>query len=215
MDRVLLELFRDGQDPHKRTAAELKKIPLDQVTKELRQQAKPFNFGFIYGLGPKKMVIYAQTVYGVTLTLKEAYEAYDRFFRAYRGVKVWQEAQWDVYKPLGRVYTDLVHDGRYRYLGHRAHNEYLNSPIQGAGAIGLKRAAWNVMRRFHKKFDGRVKLNHMVHDELIAICPDEPEMIRAAQYELEEGMKEAMYTLIHALPVEADSAYGYRWSDGK
>ena len=212
-DKVLLEIFRKGQDPYISVAANILGIPYEQVTKKQRQMAKPIVLGYMYGLGAKKMVIYAQSTFGVTMSLKEAQTHRATFFTIYKGVKRYQDHQWAVYKPQQLVYGM---GGRLRYVGAKAHNEYVNTPIQAGGAFGFKKSLWNVYTRLLRKYGPNIAcIIHMVHDEIIATCIDDDEIANAVQKDIEDGMKEAMKGIMPDVLCTADAAQGYDWSEAK
>jgi DNA polymerase I-like protein with 3'-5' exonuclease and polymerase domains len=71
-DETLLNIYLRGEDAHQRTASIVSDVPMEEVTKNQRQMAKPINFGLMYGMGPEKLVVYAQANYGVSMKLKQA-----------------------------------------------------------------------------------------------------------------------------------------------
>lgn len=92
-DRNLLEAFRRGADVHRLTAAAVSGKLEGDVTKEERQAAKSVNFGSIYGMQAPTLRLYAETSYGVKLTLEEAEAAREAFFRTYPGIAAWHARQ--------------------------------------------------------------------------------------------------------------------------
>lgn len=127
-DTALISAYQAGRDIHKQTAEDVTGIKLSTVSEEraaeLRQLAKAINFGFIYGLGAAKFVLYAQASYGVTISLKEAERIRTKYFEIYSGVKKWQEYQLNVIKPTGEVRTL---SGRRRFLDPAFnHNNFMN-----------------------------------------------------------------------------------------
>jgi len=137
-DPVLLQLFREGHDPHKMTASIVMGVPLLGVTGEQRQMAKPINFGLIYGLMPKRLVSYAWANYGVRMTEKEAVQFHRRYFDGYEGVRDWQQFVMRVHRPRGFSRTL---SGRKRYLeSHTDYNNYYN--CVDAETEALTRRGW-------------------------------------------------------------------------
>jgi DNA polymerase I-like protein with 3'-5' exonuclease and polymerase domains len=217
-DKVLIEIFQRGEDAHYATAALLVGVPREKakelVTKLQRQQAKPVNFGFIYGMQAPKLVLYAQANYGVSLTLKQAEEFRSRFFApgAYSRIAEWHE---EVLAEGARSHMARTLSGRLRYLADDAHNELFNTPVQGSGADGLKAALRCVYLRLKKygKWNGSVRMVHHVHDEIITETPDDPEIVSAVSKDLEEGMREGIIQFMRKVPVEVEAASGYTWAD--
>lgn len=123
-DKTFLKVYRRAEDAHSQTAALLNAIAVGDVTKAMRQAAKPVNFGFIYGMGAEKLVIYAQSNYGVSLSIGQAKKFRNRFFESYSGVSDWHRYVVNEVKPTGITRTLA---GRLRYLeSERAHSEYFN-----------------------------------------------------------------------------------------
>lgn len=210
--KVLIDLFARGGDPHRLTASLILGIPFDKVTKEQRQMAKPVNFGFLYGMGAKRFVIYALSDYGMVFSLQQAYAFRERFFKAYPAIGRWHRARLNEDAPNGLSHTIT---GRLRHLSPDAYSEYFNTPIQGSGADGLKRALRFVYQRL-RRYDPRdIKMVHNIHDEILLEVRDDPDVICAAQRDLEMGMHEGMRGILTDVSCEADSAFGPTWNDAK
>ncbi|WP_338835836.1 DNA polymerase [Neomoorella thermoacetica] len=92
-DQNMIRTFQEGADIHRRTAAAIAGKPETDVTKAERQAAKACNFGIIYGISPESLKVYAETSYGVSMSLEEAALAREKFFKAYPGVARWHESQ--------------------------------------------------------------------------------------------------------------------------
>lgn len=92
-DKNLIGAFRKGADVHRLTAAAVSGKPEKDITKEERQAAKSVNFGSIYGMQAPSLRLYAETSYGVKMTLEEATAAREAFFRAYPNIAVWHTRQ--------------------------------------------------------------------------------------------------------------------------
>jgi len=93
LDCNLLDAFQKNIDIHRYTAGMMAGKPPDEVTKEERQAAKSFNFGLIYGMQGSTLKGYAETTYGVKMTLEEAESARQKFFEIYPDIAAWQEKQ--------------------------------------------------------------------------------------------------------------------------
>lgn len=171
-DKRLLMTYQTGGDAHAETASGLMgKSPAD-LTKEERKQAKPVNFGFLYGMGWPKFIIYARDNYGVTFTEAQAQAYRKRYFEMYNALPAWHERQRRCVRVFGQV-TSL--SGRIRHLpginssekGVRAECERqgINSPVQGFGSGDLKAMA---MVEIHKKFSREhVRIKGEVHDSIL------------------------------------------------
>jgi DNA polymerase-1 len=208
-DRLLMEVYRKGLDAHRQTAALVNEVALDMVTKSMRQSAKPVNFGLCYGMGAEKLVLYAMSAYGIALKLEDAERFRKRYFQGYSGVKAWHQRTMSQGKRTG---VSRTLSGRIRYLQEDAHNEILNTPVQGSGADGLKASLPLVYERL-KKYGGRAKLVHMVHDEIVIEADDDPDELEAIKTDLEEGMKEGMQPFLPDVPVVVEGAYGDSWAE--
>lgn len=208
-DPTLIHLFQNNLDPHSYTASKLLQKPEAQITKAERQQAKPANFGFLYGMQAEKFVLYAMVGYGVKLSLEQAREFRQRFFDEYTGLQDWHEVTLRQGKKTRMTSTPL---GRLRYCDESSHNEYLNHPVQGAGADGLKRALREVYRR-SRKYNGDVLLVHHVHDEIITQVRDDADLVKAWEADMKQGMESAMSGILKRVPALAEPGNGYSWAD--
>lgn len=218
-DPTLIKVFQEGRDAHYATAALVTGKPESEVTKNERQQAKAVNFGFIYGMQAKKLVQYAKASYGVTLTDSQAKRFRQRFFEAYSGIAAWHEYSLDRGKRRRETRTLW---GRRRILkDERAHNEFLNSPVQGSGADGLKNTLRVVYEKVKKLNGGQIPLLgkgaivgmvHMVHDEIILEHKDDPELTPLVHKSLQDGMIEGISPMMPRVPVEAEVESGRSWA---
>ena len=203
-DQHLMEIFRDGGDPHRSMAATLARKPYDEVTKDERNRAKPVNFGFPFGMGIEVFVGYALTLYGVVLTEPEAKLFKEAWKRMYPGVVRWQDLC-GAAKPLA-VRTRL---GRKRRFESKSsgYTERLNMPVQGTAADGMK----NAMVLLHKRlpsFGARIVLT--VHDELVVECPREHALAVLAL--VEQMMIEGMSEYVPDVPIVVEADIRTSWS---
>lgn len=220
-DEVLIKIFTDDRDAHRATASLLASIPESQVSKDQRQQAKPVNFGFIYGMQAPKLVLYAKQNYGVTLSEGQAVKFRRKFFEAYHGVEQWHEF---VLREAQRLKSARTIWGRRRFLDpEEAHNEFFNTPVQGSGADGLKNSLPIVLRKFKALSGGEVLLErgakvgmcHMVHDEIVGQHRDEgAEFAELVGKALESGMIEGMAPMMKRVPTVCEAEAGVSsWAD--
>lgn len=220
-DPVLIKVFRDGEDAHYYTAMLLTGKKKADITKPERQQAKPVNFGFIYGMMPDKLVIYALSNYGVHMTFKEAVEFRRKYFERFSGLGRWHaRAQRDGQ----RQHEARSIWGRRRYLDGDFYNEYYNTPVQATGADGLKRGMRCVYERLKKLIgkppcrtlecpDPEVKMCHHVHDELVTEVREQTELIEQVEHEVSVGMVEGIQPMLPHVPVLAEPSHGKTWAD--
>ncbi len=178
-DPSLILAFRNNEDIHRRTAAEIFGCPLEEVTPELRSKAKAVNFGIIYGISDFGLARNA----GVSR--EEARQFIDTYFQRYPRVKEYMERAISEAKRTGYVTTILGRrrpipeiNSRNNIVRRAAERTAINTPIQGSAADIIKLA----MVRIHKRFDEEglsSKMVLQVHDELIfEIPPSEEKIVR-------------------------------------
>jgi len=167
----MIKAFQNGEDIHASTAAKLFKIPLEEVSKTQRSQAKTVNFGIIYGQGA--FALAEQT--GLSRT--EAKQMIEAYFETYPKLKEYMAEQVSKARQLGYVETIL---GRKRHLkdinsnnfvvrGHAERNA-VNAPVQGSAADVVKMAMIKIQKELEKeKLETKMLLQ--VHDELIFESP--------------------------------------------
>lgn len=217
-ERVLTQLFIEGRDAHKYLGSKIAGVPESELTKEQRQQAKPGNFGFLYGMGWKKFIIYALVGYKVAFTAEKAQIVRAAFFDGYPRFKPWHQECLDEVRYAKMIRTV---SGRLRYLDpDETYSEAFNTPVQGTAADGLKRALRYVFNSLQKYgmstvLPGRpaVEIVHHVHDEIILEADDREEVLHPAKDDLEHGMLLGMREFIKAVPVKADASFAADWSD--
>ena len=209
-DETMISAFREGQDIHARTAAEVYGVPLDQVTHEMRSRSKAVNFGIVYGISDFTLAK------NISVSRKEAHEFIDRYFERYPGVKKYMDEAVKTGKEKGYVETLM---GRRRYLPElssanfnvRAFGERcaMNSPIQGTAADIIKLAMIAVARRIQAE-NLRARLILQVHDELIVEAPeDEVDRVKALLKDCMEGV------VALKVPLRADVSTGGDWRECK
>jgi DNA polymerase-1 len=208
-DAAMLDAFRAGQDIHATTAAAILGLDLDQVTADLRRNAKAVNFGLIYGMSP----------FGLTrateLTLAEAENFVTAYFERFPGVKAYiantkQQATNEGYVEtlLGRRrYFPGLKEGTNYVLRNRLEREAINSPIQGTAADIMKLAMLRVSAALPKAgLRGRLLLQ--VHDELVIEAPDN---------EVEQTAKLVSLELASAyrlkVPLATEVKWGKNWGE--
>jgi uracil-DNA glycosylase family 4 len=136
-DRTAIGFLQRGVDVHLEMAARMTGKPSSQVTKDERKNAKPVNFGFLYGMGWKKFIHTAKTKYFVDFTEEEARAARRMFFEMYPDFTKWHARQRRLAHQFGRVESPI---GRVRHLPDiysgddnvvaEAERQAINSPVQ-------------------------------------------------------------------------------------
>lgn len=205
-DPHMVEAFRSGQDVHAATAAKIFGVPIEEVTKDQRRQAKTANFGIIYGI----------SAFGLAQQLDcsraEAKALIDGYFAAFPGVIDYIERQKQLAREQGYAVTLF---GRKRYLpdilSHNAtvrsfaERNAVNSPIQGTAADIIKMAMVTIHRRL-KEEGLRAQMIMQVHDELNFNVPvNEVDRVR-------EIVVSEMQNVVHlTVPLIADCGVGANW----
>ncbi len=166
-DKKMIEAFSQNLDIHTATAARVYGIEQQEVTGDMRRNAKMVNFGLIYGI----------SAFGLSQRLniprKEAAEIIDNYFTQYAGIKKYMEQQVVFARENGYVETIM---GRRRYLKDInsanavvrgfAERNAINAPIQGSSADMIKIAMIDIFEEFNKK-KLKSKMILQVHDELV------------------------------------------------
>jgi DNA polymerase-1 len=209
-DEKLIDAFKHDMDIHTKTAMDVFHVEAEEVTANMRRQAKAVNFGIVYGISD----------YGLSqslgITRKEAGKFIDRYLESFPGVKEYMEESVRDAKEKGYV-TTLLHRRRYiseitsRNFNLRSFAERtaMNTPIQGSAADIIKLAMIHMAARL-KEENMQAKLLLQVHDELIFEAPaDEIE-------KLEKLVPEVMEQAIElTVPLKVDYSYGPTWFDAK
>ncbi|AOR24112.1 DNA polymerase I [Clostridium taeniosporum] len=209
-DKNMIDAFAHHSDIHTKTASEVFKVPVDEVTSIMRSNAKAVNFGIVYGISDFSL---AQDL---KITKKEAAEYMAIYFERYPKIKEYLNHVSEYAKEKGYVLTIL---SRRRFIPEikssnkivKALGERLamNAPIQGSAADIIKIAMVNVYNKLQEK-KLKSKLILQVHDELILnVKKDEFDIVKQLVInEMENAIK-----LNVALDV--DLKYGTTWYDAK
>ena len=205
-DEHMLAAFRNGQDIHTATAARIYGLPIEQISKDQRRNAKTANFGIIYGI----------SAFGLAQQLDcsrtEAKQLIDDYFAAFPRVIQYIEAQKELARQRGYAQTLF---GRKRYLPdiHSqnatvrsfAERNAVNAPIQGTAADIIKMAMVSIHQRL--KAEGlKAQMIMQVHDELNFNVPKE-EVERVREIVVNE-----MQNAVHlSIPLIAECGVGENW----
>ncbi|RZS98887.1 DNA polymerase I [Aquimarina brevivitae] len=205
-EETMIEAFKKGEDIHASTAAKVFNVPIEEVTREQRSNAKTVNFGIIYGV----------SAFGLSnqtdLTRSESKELIDTYYKTYPKLRNYMSDQVDFAREHGYVSTVL---GRRRYLKDinsanavvrgAAERNAVNAPIQGSAADIIKIAMINIQKKL-KEGNYKTKMLLQVHDELVfdAYKTELDEVKKMIKTEMENA-----YTL--EVPLDVDMGTGNNW----
>lgn len=207
-DKLLVEAFRNGEDIHTRTAAEVLGVPPLMVTPDMRRSAKAVNFGIVYG----------QTSFGLSQTLgidrREADRYIKSYFERYSGVRTFIDRTIAEVRESGVART--LH-GRLRPIPDMhsrnpsargfAERTAVNTPLQGTASDLIKIAMIRLSAKL-KAYETRMLLQ--VHDELVLESP--PHEVDEIRHLVKHEM-ESVYPL--NVPLLVDTGAGVNWRDAK
>ncbi len=209
-DRAFLGAFARGEDIHRKTASEIFRVPLEDVTDEMRKDAKAVNFGIVYGIGEYSLS------QDLGISRARAAEYIQKYFDTYPDVRAYLTRTVEEAKQTGMV-TTLY--GRRRAVPELSATKKnlvafgervaMNTPIQGTAADIMKLAMVRVHERLKREgFSAKILLQ--VHDELLLECPlPEKDAVRALLKEEMEKAADLSLTLV------AEVGEGRNWLDAK
>jgi DNA polymerase-1 len=205
---ALIGAFRNGEDIHRRTAAIVHGVGLDEIGDEQRRSAKAINFGILYGMGARAL---GQQI-GVKT--REAQAFIDDYFERLPRVREWIDATVERAREEGEVRTlygrrrklpELQSkDPRQKAFGERI---AVNTPIQGTAADLIKLAMIRLDRRI-RETELPVRMLLQVHDELV--------------FEVEDGRRDEVAEVVRtemegvadlAVPLKIDWGFGPNWAE--
>lgn len=206
----LIDAFNQGKDIHRHTAALVFGVKDEEVTPQMRSQAKAVNFGIIYGMSEFRLSK------DIGMSISEARDFINKYFETYPEVKTYMDEVVETCKKQGYVSTLL---NRKRYIPtindknfmvrQQAQRYAMNTPIQGTGADILKLAMIEVDKALKEK-NLKSQMILQVHDELI---------FDVFEDELEEVMslvKEKMENCIKMdVPLIVEGNYAKNWCELK
>jgi len=206
---ALKQAFRDGQDIHAMTASEMFDVPMEDMTPDIRRQAKAINFGVIYGISG----------FGLARNLRiprsEAQGFIDRYFERFPGIRTYMDNTVQFAKDNGHVQTLFgrkIHTPEIGAKGPQAgfaKRAAINAPIQGAAADVIRRA----MIKMPAAIEGLpAKMLLQVHDELIfevdeAAVDETTSVVR----DVMEGASDPAVKL--DVPLVVDAGRGHNWAE--
>ncbi|WP_299109190.1 DNA polymerase I [uncultured Winogradskyella sp.] len=205
-EETMIEAFKNGEDIHASTASKVFNVPLAEVTREQRSNAKTVNFGIIYGV----------SAFGLSnqtdLSRGEAKELIDTYYETYPKLKAYMSKQVDFARDNGYVSTVL---GRRRYLKDinsrnaivrgAAERNAVNAPIQGSAADIIKIAMINIYNKLEAG-NYKSKMLLQVHDELVfdIYKPELEELSTLIKTEMESAF-------IMDVPLDVEVDTGINW----
>ncbi|MCR5757564.1 MAG: DNA polymerase I [Selenomonas sp.] len=209
-DERFMDAFRQNQDIHARTAAEVFGVPLEQVTGELRRHAKAVNFGIVYGISDFGL---AKDLH---IARKDAKSYIDHYFERYTGVKKFIDETVEKAHQEGFVTTLFKRRRELPTINSRnfmqrslAERMAMNTPIQGAAADIIKLAMIAVYRKLQAA-GVRSRVLVQVHDELVL------EVVESERLQVEQILKETMEHVVQlSVPLLIDMHAGKNWAEAK
>ena len=207
-DEAMIAGFNSGEDIHAITASQVFGVPQEAVTPLMRRSAKAVNFGIVYGISAFSLS------QDIKVTVAQAKEYMEKYFRHYAGVREYMSAIVERAKAEGYVCTMM---GRRRWVPELKSSNFntrsfgervaLNAPIQGTAADIIKMAMIRVRDRLKKEgLEGKLVLQ--VHDELIVECPQTEEA--AVRKLVQEEMEQVMALPV---PLAAETSAGKSWAE--
>ncbi|MDP2735704.1 MAG: DNA polymerase A family protein, partial [bacterium] len=211
-DAVFVGAFKEDQDLHTLTASQMFGIPIDQVSKEKRFQAKSINFGLMYGRGARSLAVQ------LGVSEDEALKLLQKYFSRYGKVRDWLN---QASKEAVRLGYSRTLGGRKRYYpkinpgdpGAERQISYIerqgkNTPIQGASADMTKYALVYIRERLRKEGLDATPI-HTVHDEIVVEA--RADQAKKTAKLLEEEMMRAGERFLKKVPVKVDAVVSDIW----
>ncbi|MBP5683637.1 MAG: DNA polymerase I [Bacilli bacterium] len=206
----LITAFNNKLDIHTKTAMDIFKVSSEEVTKNMRRQAKAVNFGILYGISPFGLAE------DLGISPKEAKKFIETYFETYPGIKDYMNKEIEEAHKNGYVLTIM---NRKRTIEELSSTNYmqrsmgermaLNTPIQGSSADILKKAMIEIDNEFTRENIESTMLLQ-VHDELIFnVKNNELEKVKRIVKEIMEN------TIKLSVPLEVDIEVGTNWYDAK
>ncbi|MEP5155253.1 DNA polymerase I [Planktotalea sp.] len=205
----LKQAFRDGHDIHAMTASEMFDVPLDEMTPDVRRQAKAINFGVIYGISGFGLAR------NLRIPRKEAQGFIDRYFERFPGIKEYMDDTVKFAKEHDRVETlfgRVIHTPNISAKGPQAgfaKRAAINAPIQGTAADIIRRA---MIRMPDAIADQPAKMLLQVHDELLFEVEDgaQDQLIATAKDVMENAADPVVKLDV---PLIVDAGQGANWAE--
>eukprot|EP01029_Cantina_marsupialis_P026549 TRINITY_DN716_c0_g2_i1.p1 TRINITY_DN716_c0_g2~~TRINITY_DN716_c0_g2_i1.p1 ORF type:complete len:925 (+),score=97.57 TRINITY_DN716_c0_g2_i1:13814-16588(+) len=205
-DQAMIDAFNHEADFHTATAAKIYKLPIEEVSKEMRSRAKTANFGIIYGISAWGLAE------RLDISRKEGKELITGYFDSYPRVKAFMDESVEKARKDEFVETLM---GRRRYLKDInssnaivrgvAERNAINAPIQGSAADVIKMAMINIHKRMEKE-GMKSKMIIQVHDELNFDC------LKSEVDQMKVILREEMENAVKlSVPLTVDMGVGENW----
>lgn len=206
----LIEAFKEDKDIHAKTASDIFHVPLDEVTKDMRRNAKAVNFGILYGISS----------FGLSedlgIDINTAKDFIDNYLETYPEISEYMESKKAEAYKYGYVKTLM---NRKRVIEELNNKNYLirssgermalNTPIQGTAADILKKAMVEIFNEFNKR-GLKSKMLIQVHDELVF------NVVNSELDEVKKIVRDIMEnTFKLEVPLKVDIQYGTNWYEAK
>lgn len=207
-DPKLIKAFREGEDIHKATAAEVLGLPPEAITPELRYRAKAVNFGILYGQGSFGLS------QNLGISVREASSFIERYFERYTHVRAYLEECKEKVRRTGKAVTLFGREraipemeSKNAMIRHAAERLAVNTPLQGTAADLIKMAMLRVHDRLAKEFP-HAKLVLQIHDELLLEVPDSE--VKGVSKLVKEEMERVAELKV---PLVVDVEVGKNWAE--
>jgi DNA polymerase I len=209
-DKKMIKAFLDGEDIHRATAAAINQVKLEDVTSQMRREAKAVNFGILYGQGAHGLS------QGADIPYARAKDFIDNYFIVYKDVKKYIEQT--IADARTKGYTETLF-GRKRYLPEinssvvmvkkSAERIAVNTPLQGTAADIIKMAMVNIYKFIQNKYNKEeVKMLLTVHDELLFEIRND--LVEECAQEFKEFMENVIKLKV---PIIVDAKAGDNWGE--
>jgi len=202
-DPRMMAAYRDGEDLHKLTASLMLGKPIGTITNQERQAAKAVNFGLIYAMGAAGLKQYSLQSYGVEMTIEQAEEFRNRYFKAYTGIARWHSSL----KKSPPTESRTLAGRKLMFADHTGLAVLSNTPVQGTAADIVKKALGLLVTRL-KGTD--IRIIGIIHDEIL-LEASESDAFDAAKI-LKSTMEDAGNSILTHVPCQADVSIASNWS---
>ncbi len=215
-DKSLIEIFKKGEDVHHGVAMRVFGVGNDEVTPNMRRQAKVINFGILYGMGVNAL----RTNLGEDTTREAAQAFLNAYFQTFTRLAEYLEDTKTTARKLG--YTETLFGRRRHFPGiassvpfikAAAERMAINAPIQGTAADIVRVAMVNIAEHIKdKKLEDKVHMLLQIHDELVfEVKEGEVEKVVP---ELKAIMEDALAGKeTFGVPIVAEVKVGHNWRD--
>lgn len=209
-DETMIEAFNSGEDIHTITASQVFKVPVEEVSKQLRSKAKAVNFGIVYGISEFGLAEQ------IDINRKEAKQYIEQYLETYHGIKTYMNKV--VEEAKQHEYIDTLFNRR-RYIPELVSKNYMirkfgeraamNTPIQGTAADIMKIAMIKVYNELNRR-NLKSKIVLQIHDELLI------EADNSEKEEVKQLLKECMEDAANLkVPLIVEVEEGKNWFQAK